>query len=168
MNVAGIAPSPLYSLAVELQSSIQEAKQVLSELRNLLHEIELPTLAPDEREGGQVNHQPSERRHGERLWVNLPVLVYGRTIESEPFHEGTEALRVNAGGGLITLTSPVRCGQRLILINKVNHKEHECHVVAERSKYLQRTAVVIGFQEPVPDFWTGIDDADSRAIAPPA
>jgi hypothetical protein len=140
----------------------------VTELRNLLREIESPTLAPDEREGGQINHRASERRHGERVWVNLPVLVYGRTIESEPFHEGTEALRVNAGGGLITLTSPVRCGQRLILINKVNHKEHECHVVAERSKYLQRTAVVIGFQEPVPDFWTGIDDADSRAIAPPA
>jgi hypothetical protein len=126
----------------------------VSKLPNLLHEIESPTLAPDEREGGQVSHQPAERRHGERLWVFQPVLVYGRTIESEPFHEGTEALRVNAGGGLITLTSPVRCGQRLILINKVNHKEHECHVVAERSKYLQRTAIVIGFQEPVPDFWS--------------
>ena len=96
----------------------------------------------------------AERRHGERQWVYLPVLVYGRTIESEPFHEGTEALRVNAGGGLITLTSPVRCGQRLLLINKVNQKEHECHVVAERSKYLQRTAVVVGFEEPAPDFWS--------------
>jgi hypothetical protein len=126
----------------------------VSKLPNLLHEIEPPTLVPDEREAGQVNAQHSERRHGERLWIFQPVLVYGRTIESEPFHEGTEALRVNAGGGLITLTSPVRCGQRLILINKVNHKEHECHVVAERSKYLQRTAVVIGFQEPVPDFWS--------------
>jgi hypothetical protein len=168
MNVAGMAPDPLYSSTVELQSSIQGAKQGVSELRDLLHEIESPTIAPDEREGGEVSRHSHERRHGERLWVNLPVLVYGRTIESEPFHEGTEALRVNAGGGLITLTSPVRCGQRLILINKVNHKEHECHVVAERSKYLQRTAVVIGFQEPVPDFWTSIDDDDSRAISPPA
>ncbi|HEX2775332.1 MAG TPA: hypothetical protein VHN10_01700 [Candidatus Acidoferrales bacterium] len=96
-----------------------------------------------------------ERRQSSRLWVYLPVLVYGRTIESEPFHEGTEALRVNAGGGLITLTTPVRCGQRLLLINKVNQKELECHVVAERSKYLERTAVVIGFQAPVPDFWSG-------------
>jgi hypothetical protein len=100
------------------------------------------------------SHHNPERRRSNRLWVYLPVLVYGRTIESEPFHEGTEALRVNAGGGLITLTTPVRCGQRLLLINKVNQKEHECHVVAERSKYLERTAVVVGFQEPVPDFWT--------------
>lgn len=110
--------------------------------------------APDDAVRKDGGPRP-ERRRSSRLWVYLPVLVYGRTIESSPFHEGTEALRVNAGGGLITLTTPVRCGQRLLLINKVNQKEHECHVLAERSKYLERTAVVIGFQEPVPDFWGG-------------
>ena len=108
--------------------------------------------APDETVRKDGDRNP-ERRQSSRLWVYLPVLVCGRTIESDPFHEGTEALRVNAGGGLITLTTPVRCGQRLLLINKVNQKEHECYVVAERSKYLERTAVVIGFREPFPDFW---------------
>lgn|GEM_PF-2873132 len=127
-----------------------------SKIWNFLHEPEAPANVPGDHEVVRTVERSAERRHGERQWVYLPVLVYGRTIGSEPFHEGTEALRVNAGGGLITLTSPVRCGQRLLVINKVNQKEHECHVVAERSKYLQRTAVVIGFEEPVPDFWTAI------------
>ena len=126
----------------------------MSKIWNFLHDPEEPANLAGEHDDLSTLVRVDERRRGERKWVYLPVLVYGRTIESEPFHEGTEALRVNAGGGLITLTSPVRCGQRLILINKVNHKEHECHVVAERSKYLQRTAIVIGFQEPVPDFWS--------------
>ena len=126
----------------------------MSKLWNLLHEPEQPANIAAERGDIMIVERAAERRHGERQWVYLPLLVYGRTIESEPFHEGTEALRVNAGGGLITLTSPVRCGQRLLLINKVNQKEHECHVVAERSKYLQRTAVVVGFKEPAPDFWS--------------
>jgi hypothetical protein len=125
----------------------------VSKIWNLLHEPEAPAKIPSERDDIPTMERVAERRRGERQWVYLPVLIYGRTIESEPFHEGTEALRVNAGGGLITLTSPVRCGQRLLLINKVNQKEHECHVVAERSKYLQRTAVVVGFEEPAPDFW---------------
>ena len=128
----------------------------MSRIWKFLKETDPHTLvgAPDEavRTDGGCN---PERRRSSRLWVYLPVLVYGRTMESDPFHEGTEALRVNAGGGLITLTTPVRCGQRLLLINKINQKEHECHVVAERSKYLERTAVVIGFQEPAPDFWGG-------------
>ena len=128
----------------------------MSRIWNFLKEAEPHTLvsAPDDPAHKGGGHQ-AERRQGSRLWVYLPVLVYGRTIESEPFHEGTEALRVNAGGGLITLTTPVRCGQRLLLINKVNERELECHVVAERSKYLERTAVVVGFQQPVPDFWGG-------------
>jgi hypothetical protein len=126
----------------------------VSKIWNLLHEAEAPANMPSERDDIATSKRVAERRRGERQWVYLPVLVYGRTIESEPFHEGTEALRVNAGGGLITLTSPVRCGQRLLLINKVNQKEHECHVVAERSKYLRRTAVVVGFEEPAPDFWS--------------
>jgi hypothetical protein len=126
----------------------------VSKVWNLLHEPKQPVNIAAERADITIIERVAERRHGERQWVYLPVLVYGRTIESEPFHEGTEALRVNAGGGLITLTSPVRCGQRLLLINKVNQKEHECHVVAERSKYLQRTAVVVGFEEPSPDFWS--------------
>ena len=98
--------------------------------------------------------QIPERRSGARFWIYAPGLIYGRAIDSEPFHESTEALRVNAGGGLITLTIPVQRGQQLWLINKANQKERECLVVAERSRYLGRTAVVIGFQEPAPDFWS--------------
>ena len=94
-----------------------------------------------------------EHRCGERVWLYSPVLVYGHTTENEPFHEGTEGLHVNAGGGLITLTTSVKKGQRLLLINKLNQKERECRVVCERSKYLHRVAVAIGFFEPAPDFW---------------
>jgi hypothetical protein len=128
----------------------------VSRIWNFLKEDEPRTsMSPhDDAANKHVDYDP-ERRQSSRLWVYLPVLVYGRTIESEPFHEGTEALRVNAGGGLITLTTPVWFGQRLLLINKVNQKEHECRVVAERSKYLDRTAIVIGFERPIPDFWGG-------------
>jgi hypothetical protein len=94
-----------------------------------------------------------ERRCGERLWLFSPVLVYGHTTESEPFHEGTEGLHVNAGGGLITLTTSVTKGQRLLLINKLD-QEQECRVVCERSKHLTRAAVAVEFLRPVTHFWT--------------
>ncbi len=98
--------------------------------------------------------QPTpERRCAPRSWTFSPVLVYGYTPENEPFHEGTEALHVNAGGGLITLTSGVAEGQTLILINKKNEKEEKCRVVCRRSGYLHRTAVAVKFLEPSPDFW---------------
>jgi hypothetical protein len=81
------------------------------------------------------------------------VLIYGSTDRDEPFHEQTEALRVNAGGGLITLTTAVQDGNALLLINKVNLKEQKCHVVGHRGSYLNRSAVGFEFSESVPDFW---------------
>ncbi len=95
----------------------------------------------------------ADRRCGPRLWAYAPLLVYGRTVREEPFHESTEALHVNATGGLITLTTVVRPGYPLLLINKVNHKEQKCHVVGYRGSYLNRSAVGIEFSEPAPDFW---------------
>jgi hypothetical protein len=96
----------------------------------------------------------AERRCSERLWLYSPLLVYGHTTENEPFHEGTEGLHVNAGGGLITLITSVTKGQRLLLINKLNQQEQECRVVCERSKHFTRAAVAVEFLRPVPHFWT--------------
>ena len=62
---------------------------------NFLKEAEEKRLAtPHDKSAHKGDGQIPERRRSGRLWVYLPVLVYGRTIESEPFHEGTEALRV--------------------------------------------------------------------------
>jgi hypothetical protein len=94
-----------------------------------------------------------DRRCSPRLWAYAPVLIYGSTDRDEPFHEQTEALRVNAGGGLITLTTAVQDGNALLLINKVNLKEQKCHVVGHRGSYLNRSAVGFEFSESVPDFW---------------
>jgi hypothetical protein len=106
-------------------------------------------------EQGLQNHRDAipERRSTERFLANAPLLVYGYGATDDPFHEGTEALYVNARGGLITLTTAVNPGQTLLLINKVNLKEEKCTVVRRASTYLNRTAIAVEFPQPVPDFW---------------
>jgi hypothetical protein len=99
-----------------------------------------------------------DRRSTKRLTANTPVLVYGYGSMDDPFHEGTEALSVNARGGLITLTTTVNPGQTLLLINKTNEREERCTVVREVSTYLNRTGIAVKFPEPVTDFW----DAEPR------
>lgn len=94
-----------------------------------------------------------DRRSSKRFWAYEPILVYGYATAEEPFHEGTEALHVNARGGLITLNTAVRPGQALLLINKMNLKEQRCNVVREESRYLNRAAIIVKFPEPVGDFW---------------
>jgi hypothetical protein len=94
-----------------------------------------------------------ERRSTRRFFANTPVLVYGYGATDDPFHERTKALSVNAGGGLITLTTAVSPGQALLLINEVNLKQEECTVVREVSSYLHRIHIVVKFPQPIPDFW---------------
>ena len=94
-----------------------------------------------------------DRRSTKRFLANTPILVYGYGATDEPFHERTEALSVNAGGGLITLATAVNSGQTLLLINEVNQKEEQCTVIRQVSTYLDRTDIVVKFPQPVPDFW---------------
>ena len=94
-----------------------------------------------------------DRRSTKRFLANTPVLVYGYGATDDPFHERTEALSVNAGGGLITLATAVNTGQTLLLINEMNQKEEKCTVIRQASTYLDRTDIVVKFPQPVPDFW---------------
>jgi len=104
---------------------------------------------------GLLNYRDAipERRSTKRFLANTPVLVYGYGATDDPFHERTEALSVNAGGGLITLTTAVNPGQTLLLINEVNLKEEKCTVVREVYTYLDRKDIVVKFPQPAPDFW---------------
>lgn len=94
-----------------------------------------------------------DRRSTKRLSTNVPVWVYGHGATDDPFHERTEALSVNAGGGLITLTTAVNSGQTLLLVNEMNLKEEKCTVVREVCTYPDRTDIAVKFAQPLPDFW---------------
>jgi hypothetical protein len=94
-----------------------------------------------------------ERRSTKRSLADTPVLVYGYGAADDPFYERTEALSVNAGGGLITLTTAVNPGQTLLLINETNLREEKCTVVRQVSTYLNRTGIAVKFPQPVADFW---------------
>jgi hypothetical protein len=92
-----------------------------------------------------------ERRSGERHRVCLPIFVYGRSIDPEPFYESSELLYANDSGGLITLQAAVAPGQKLLLTIKESSKDQECWVIGVRSTYLNRSAVAVGFREPLLD-----------------
>jgi hypothetical protein len=126
----------------------------MSKIWDSLRDVERHKNTPDHKEGVQQHcSSMPERRSSKRFWAFEPVLVYGRAAADDPFHEGTEALHVNARGGLITLSTAVSPGQTLLLINQANLKEQKCRVVRQESSYLNRTAVFVEFPQPVADFW---------------
>lgn len=104
-------------------------------------------------EAYRANPAPGrDRRCGPRLWTYAAVLVYGRTTNDEPFHESTEILRMNARGGLMTLTTGLNHACILLLINKSNDREQKCQIVGRRGTYLNRSALSFEFSEATRDF----------------
>jgi hypothetical protein len=101
----------------------------------------------------------SDRRSTKRFLANAPVLVYGYGTTEDPFHELTEALSVNAGGGLINLATAVNAGQTLLLINEANLKEEKCTVIRQVfSRRFNSAGIIVKFAQPVPDFWRAAPD----------
>lgn len=82
----------------------------------------------------------------------MPVLVYGRQ-GTEPFHEATQTISVNAHGGLIQLVTHVSRAQKLILTNPTTMQELTCKVIRVGPKLGGKTPVGIEFVEPAPRFW---------------
>ena len=60
------------------------------------------------------------------LVQDLPVLIYGRSENEEPFQEETNFRVLNLRAGLITLARRVEPGQHLILINLASEEDQLC------------------------------------------
>ena len=92
-------------------------------------------------------------RQDERISVAIPVFVYGRKEDGDPFQELTRALVVDVTGGLIELESPVVTGSRLLAVNENTNEDVECSVVYAQDTHNGRTKVRIAFDKPSPNFW---------------
>jgi hypothetical protein len=89
----------------------------------------------------------------ERVSVAIPVFVYGRKQDGDPFQELTRALVVDVRGGLVELESPVVNGLRLLAVNENTNEDVECSVVSAQDSHNGKTEVRIAFDKPSPNFW---------------
>jgi hypothetical protein len=95
-----------------------------------------------------------DRRSSSRKSIYIPLFVYGYSADQEPFHQETNSLQVNAGGGLLRLDAPVRCGQKLLLTNRITNQEQECFVVGlEKRPRHSDLRVGVAFEKPSLEFW---------------
>jgi hypothetical protein len=81
------------------------------------------------RQGSTLREKESERRQSPRVAAGVPLFVYGHLAGRKPFHEETATLDVSATGARLLLFSEVRCGQSLLLTNRVTLQELKCRVV---------------------------------------
>src|SRR4029077_13688235 len=100
---------------------------------------------------------PPDRRGTRRASVQIPVFVYGRTLGGDPFHEETYTILVNGNGGLISMSSRVRPGQRLVVTNQGNDQTEQCVVVSVGARATDRSNIALKFPASTPRFWRGLE-----------
>jgi hypothetical protein len=101
----------------------------------------------------KVETEPVDRRKSPRTKPLTTLLVYGSTVDKQPFHEEAEILNANHRGCLITLESHVSRGQRLFLVNLTNEDELECRVLRLGKQQRGKRHVAVEFLRPAPEFW---------------
>jgi hypothetical protein len=92
---------------------------------------------------------------------DLPVLVYGRGENEEPFQEETNVRVLNLRAGLITLATKVEPGQHLILINVATEEDQRCRVAFVGELDLGRNMIGLHFSQLTQEF-CHIDDPAHR------
>ena len=111
-------------------------------------EVSLQLNAPAE---GAV--EVPDRRRSRRWLLDVPVYVYGRGPDKEPFHEEAHTLRVNANGALLLVGAPVKKGQTLLLTNRSTQKEQKCRVVFLSTRRAHAVEAGVAFPHTDPGFW---------------
>jgi PilZ domain len=93
------------------------------------------------------------RRSTQRVQMRIPVRLSGEDPFGSRFQEETHTDAVNATGALIHLSTSVRKGQRLKLVNTATADEAECLVAHLGRRQGERLEVGIAFILPNPKFW---------------
>ena len=94
------------------------------------------------------------RRSSERMYLRIPVVVYGYTKNSGAFHEEAVTHTVNASGALVILKTKLQIGDSVFMVRKGSGQEQEVRVAYLESYSERETKVGLAFRRPIPDFWS--------------
>lgn len=92
-------------------------------------------------------------RRSQRVYLTVPVTVYGWAVGGEVFNEETVTLVVNSHGALITLKNKIEPKQQLFVRNERTGEEAKCYVANVGNAEGDRIEIGLGFVDEHPAFW---------------
>lgn len=123
-----------------------------------------PAKRTDHRSNGTRTVELPDRRVTPRVHVHIPLFVYGHTQTGDPFHEETSTISINGAGGLISMSSRVQPGQRLVVTNQGNDQTEQCIVVSVVAGTTDGSNIALKFPTPMPQFWRGLEIGKSHRV----
>lgn len=110
--------------------------------------------------GIDVDQKPHEqeqdkrkRRRSRRIRARIRIVVRAQTRDRQTVSEETDALVVNAHGGLVLLAAHVTKNQFITIVNQKTREELLGRVTDIGERFMGKAQVGIEFIRPVPEFW---------------
>jgi Fe-S cluster assembly iron-binding protein IscA len=94
----------------------------------------------------------AEPRRTQRVRIGMSVVIRG-TEPDQTFEEKTKTVTVNANGCLVLLSTKVKRGQKLKIINPQTQEELACTVCFLGESRDGKSEVAFEFSEAAPKFW---------------
>jgi hypothetical protein len=110
----------------------------------------VPTPNPSALKGSS---NPLTKRRSSRVSIDMPVEVFGQSVNGKVFREEKRTTTVNAHGALIVLGSAVQIKPSVLLINKSTSIEVQCRVVSLKETEKGKVELGVEFVIPQPRFW---------------
>jgi hypothetical protein len=115
---------------------------------------------PPAKPTAKLRDDPRLRRRSRRLRVRIRVVVRVETERKETVWEETDALIVNAHGGLILLATQVSKDKFLTVQNANTGKEILARITSLGPRFMGKAEVGIEFIRPAPEFWALTEQPD--------
>jgi hypothetical protein len=123
-----------------------------------------PAKRTDPKTAGTATVKFTDRRETPRVYVHIPLFVYGHKPSGDPFHEEAHTISINGAGGLISMSSRVQPGQRLAVTNQGNDQTEQCIVVSVVAGTADGGNIALKFPTPMPQFWRELEIGKSHRI----
>ncbi len=93
------------------------------------------------------------RRRSQRILMQVPVRIRGKSAQGAEFDEHTETLAINAHGALILLNARLTSGAVVHMKHNKTEEEQECQVAFLGPVRGGKAEIGLEFTAPRPTFW---------------
>lgn len=97
--------------------------------------------------------ETGNRRRSQRVQLQIPVTLEAEIDAGKPIRLDAFTLVVNAHGGLLEMSLPLRPGQKLSLVNPASGLRKPAKTVGLRRSQDSSFLVAFEFDSPTPQFW---------------
>ena len=95
----------------------------------------------------------SNKRRSQRLFIQVKVVIEGKTVNRSPFTEETLTVVVNAHGALVEMAAQVDQGQTVTMRNVRTNETIDCVVKLVTPAPGKKFSTALEFAKPNPAFW---------------